>query len=173
MNNTFARTIYKYAQRLDQWPGEDYEGTSVLAGCKAAHALGYMGEYRWAFNIDDMLRAISKLGPVVCGTIWYESMFNTQPNGLLEVDPSSGEVGGHSYIIRGLALTDSGKRGWLGKGAKLRKDVPLLRGRNSWGGDWGKGGDFFVWADDYETHLMPDGDQSIMTKPFQQPPIAA
>ena len=42
LDNDFARGIYKQAQTLDEWPGDDYEGTSVLAGAKAVQAEGYM-----------------------------------------------------------------------------------------------------------------------------------
>ncbi|MBT2451265.1 hypothetical protein J7F03_30190, partial [Streptomyces sp. ISL-43] len=49
---SFARTIYHEAQGLDDWPGEAYSGTSVLAGAKAVAARGYMEEYRWAFGVQ-------------------------------------------------------------------------------------------------------------------------
>src|SRR5215217_2541716 len=34
--------VYMGAQRVDEWPGEDYEGTSVRAGAKALQARGFV-----------------------------------------------------------------------------------------------------------------------------------
>ena len=74
-----ARKIYKRAQVLDQWPGEDYEGTSVLAGIKAVQELkGINGlpliqEYRWAFGIEEVVRVVGRRGPLVLLTVAEEA----------------------------------------------------------------------------------------------------
>jgi hypothetical protein len=65
-----ARDIYKHARRVDDWPGERYSGTSVLAGAKVVKFRGYMREYRWGFGVIDALRAIAYFGPVVVGIPW-------------------------------------------------------------------------------------------------------
>jgi len=169
VNNESAFAVYKQAQKLDEWPGEDYEGTSVLAGCKAAQKLGYVGSYHWAFNIDDMCRAISAIGPVVVGTNWFNSMFDPEPGtNLLNIDPSSGVAGGHAWCIHRISVTKDGQRGWLGKGAKLHDGVPLLGMRQSWGRSWGKDGSAFLWADDFERGLMKGSDMSIVTEAFHR-----
>src|SRR5688572_26790243 len=41
----WAYALYLRAQQLDQWLGENYDGTSVLGGVKAAKEYGYFGEY--------------------------------------------------------------------------------------------------------------------------------
>lgn len=158
----FAHSLYRLAQYLDEWPGQNYEGSSVLGALKAAQQLGFIGEYRWAFDMDDMLAALSHVGPVVVGTTWFNSMFQPRPSGLLEIRPSSGEAGGHAYTLRRILVTRSAKRAFLGAGEDIRSE-PLLVVRNSWVKDWGKGGEAGIWPSDYYQHLWTNGEQSVVT----------
>src|SRR5436189_70085 len=73
--------------------------------------------YRWAFSLDDVLHAVSQVGPVVIGCNWYEGMMEPDSTGI--VHPTGDVVGGHCVLVRGVAV----KREWV-------------RFRNSWG-DWG------------------------------------
>jgi hypothetical protein len=163
LTNNFANRVYELAKTMDEWPGEAYEGSSVLGALKAATSLGYIGEYRWAFNIDDMLAAMVHLGPVVVGTIWYDSMFYPRPSGLLVVDNKSGEAGGHAYYFRRILVSRASKRDFLGTRETIR-DEPLLIVRNSWGQSWAKNGEAAMWASDYQNNLWPEGEQSVVTK---------
>lgn len=148
VDNDFARGIYKEAQKIDEWPGEEYSGTSVLAGAKIVQSKGYMDEYRWAFGIDDALRAIGYGGPVVVGIPWYESMFQPRPSGLVDVSPGGG--GGHAILVRGVSL----KSRLPGE----PQDLPVVRLRNSWSDAWGVKGDCWIKVDDFEALLKADGD---------------
>jgi len=158
--DAFAADVYRLAQKLDEWTGEDYDGSSVLGALKAARELGFIGEFRWAFDKLDWLRSISQRGPSVVGTTWLNSMFRPDGRGLLTVDPSSGEAGGHAYLIRALYTTPTRQRHYVGEG---RPGDTLLRIRNSWGHGWGVKGDAFMWASDYFAHLWPGGEQSVVT----------
>ncbi|WP_407555249.1 hypothetical protein QOM21_35740 [Streptomyces sp. Pv4-95] len=151
VNDSFARGVYREAQKVDEWPGEDYDGTSVLAGAKAVSARGYMDEYRWAFGVDDVLRTLGYFGPVVIGIKWYNSMFQPAPNGLLEVSP--GDFGGHAILVRGVSLKArlNGSRG----------TTPVVRLRNSWGRDWGVDGDCYLRVEDLEKLLKDDGEACV------------
>ncbi len=148
ISDEFARGIYREAQKLDQWPGETYSGTSVLAGAKAISAAGYMDEYRWAFGVDDALRAVGYQGPVVVGIRWYDSMFETRPSGLIEVTPGGG--GGHAILVRGVSL----KARLKGE----RKPMAVVRLRNSWGRNWGVEGDCYIRVEDFSSLLEAQGD---------------
>lgn len=84
--------LYEMAQEVDEWPGTDYEGTSIRAGFDvlrdAGHRRIYRGvikppdvtdgiaENRWATTVDDVRAAISGGSPVVLGVNWY-STFST------------------------------------------------------------------------------------------------
>lgn len=133
-----ARALYHRAQQLDDWAGEDYEGTSVLAGAKAVKEKGYISEYRWAFNMDDLRSAVISEGPAVIGIPWLENMYYTRPSGLVEVGGK--QVGGHCIV-----LTGYNPRARL-KGEKGYFEV--YRWRNSWGTNYGVNGDGYITAED-------------------------
>lgn len=141
-----AFAVYKDAQKIDPWPGEDYSGTSVLAGAKVAKERGWLKEYRWAFNTNDALAAISRHGPVVLGINWYDGMFDTDENGFIA--PTGRIAGGHAIIARGVSKKD---------------ETVLLHnswGRN-WGGTkWGPGTALLTW-DNLDRLLHEDGEACV------------
>jgi len=147
VNNAFARDrIYKPAQYIDEWPGEDYDGTSVLAGAKVVkNQLGLINGYSWCFSLNDVLLALGYRGPVVLGVNWYENMFDTDSNGFIHV--SGDAAGGHCILARGV---------------NIKNKTVLLR--NSWGPDWGiNGGDCLMAWSDLERLLSEDGEGCVPT----------
>ncbi len=144
VTDTTALALYHRAQQLDEWPGEQYDGTSVLAGAKAVQEQGHMAEYRWAFGVDDVLATLSAHGPVVIGVDWHEGMMRTDARGY--ITPTGGIVGGHCTLLRGL-VRERGR--WV------------CVGRNSWGRSWGIGGDFKIAADDLDALLHNGGEACV------------
>lgn len=131
---------YDVAQRNDQWPGENYPGSSTLGGAKAGVILGKFHEYRWCFGIDDLVAVVTGLGPVVVGTNWYRGMFT--PEGRRAHVRLTGPIdGGHEWLVRGVDQ----RRG-------------TATGRNSWSAAWGRRGDFEIALEDLDRLLVEDGD---------------
>lgn len=145
--------VYWEAQRNDPWAGGSYpgavpfyEGTSVLAGVKALHHLGAFEEYRWAFGLNDLVLGVGYNGPAVIGVNWYQGMHNTDPStGYIR---ALGEVaGGHAVLVRGVNIKES------------RFTI-----RNSWGEDWGTGGDAYISFSDMEKLLYEYGEAVFVKK---------
>jgi hypothetical protein len=145
-----GQELYHRARQLDEWDGESYEGTSVLAGAKATAELGHLVEYRWAFGETDLARGVSRAGPAVIGIDWHEDMW--EPDGLGFVHPTGAVVGGHAILVRGYSVP---KRRYLL--------------HNSWGRSWGgrggaPAGCAWLDADDMATLLANRGDACIPVK---------
>jgi hypothetical protein len=149
VSRSLAIRIYEDARKVDEWPGERYDGTSVLAGAKVLKFRGYMQEYRWGFGLIQALQAVGHLGPVVVGMPWYESMHHPRPSGLLEVTKDK-EKNRHAILVRGVALRArlKGERGPLS----------VVQLRNSWGRRWGVDGDCWLLVEDLEALLRDEGE---------------
>jgi hypothetical protein len=117
--------MYYGSRRIDEWPGEDYDGTSVNAGMKLAREIGLINDWYWVYNADEMATAILEVGPVVLGIWWYESMYNTRDDGLVEV--SGIPVGGHCIYVYGFDR-DFTVGDYTG---------PVFKWKNSWGTEYG------------------------------------
>lgn len=146
-----ALEIYREAQKIDEWAGEAYEGTSVLAGAKIAQSKGYITEYRWCLTIEDLVVALGYHGPVVIGVDWYNGMFNVNAEGFLK--PTGGIAGGHCVMLNMISLKKlpDGNIDYLSS---------YVGGVNSWGGDWGVNGRFKIALIDMMM-LFPGGDFAV------------
>jgi len=144
VDNNLAKNIYRVARTLDEWPGENYEGTSVIAGAKAVQKIrpNAMSGYRWAFGIDDVIQTLGYFGPVILGINWYNDMYTPDAAGFIR--PTGSRVGGHAILARGVSIS--------------RRVVKL---RNSWGSDWGMIGDCLITFEDLDKLLRERGEACI------------
>jgi hypothetical protein len=142
VTDDFAVHIYREAQKIDEWAGEDYEGTSVLAGAKVLHREGYLSEYRWAFGEDDLALVVGYKGPAVLGIPWYESMFFPDYDGFVKVE---GEMaGGHAILCAAISL---------------KRDAYRLD--NTWGKQWGQNGSCWIRRADLDRLLHEWGEACV------------
>ena len=137
--------IYENAQRLDVWPGENYDGTSVRGGAKFLQNSKLVRSYYWGFNLKTLVDAVLNLGPVVVGTNWYYGMFFPNQNGLIR---ATGPIaGGHAYVINGVATNSQ-----------------LFRLKNSWGRGWGQGGHAYISFSDMDRLIFEQGEICLATE---------
>ena len=154
-DSELAFRLYRRAQQLDEFEGEGYSGTSVLAGMKAATEAGYYSEYRWAFGIEDLVRAVGYHGPAVLGLNWYEGMFEPQ-SGVISATGSI--AGGHCILMRGVTLRFTGSTRDF---ASIDMDRSSALLRNSWGRGWGDNGDCRVTLRDLDRLLHEGGEAAV------------
>jgi hypothetical protein len=162
----FARLLYHRARQLDPWPGEDYEGTSVLAGMKAVQELHnkkgepLISEYRWAFGLEDLIRAIGRKGPAVLGVDWHSGMMAPDLNGYLHVNDDI--VGGHAILARGVRIKyRKGMASIANRMESVDLDASYITLHNSWGKDWGNNGTAKISLTDMDKLLRNYGEAVI------------
>lgn len=133
-------SIYREAQKVDEWPGEGYDGTSVRAGAKVLQDQGFITSYWWASNAEDVRDYVLQTAPVVVGTDWLSNMFHVDARGFLDV--SGFPVGGHAWLICGYST-----------------DKQAFRMINSWGKtDFGEAGRAWIRFSDFQMLLSRNGE---------------
>ena len=137
--------VYHMAQLIDEWPGENYDGTSVRAGAKVLMSKGIISAYHWAWNVDGIVNALLTTGPVVVGTRWYSGMSRPDKKFIMHVTGTI--LGGHAYMLSGVNVT---KR--------------LFRMKNSWGRGWGKFGRAYIDFADMGLLLGEHGEACLATE---------
>jgi hypothetical protein len=119
--NRDAQRIYYRAREIDEWAGEDYDGSSISAAIRAANEYGIVGTWGYLDSHDACVKwAFEGNGGIVYGMNWYEGMY--VPNALGYLRPTGKLSGGHAIF---------------GSGYNKFKDGRVF---NSWGKSWGDGG---------------------------------
>jgi len=114
-----AHNIYRRAKIIGGDPGGEY-GSNLRDGAKAMVSRNLVQSYWFTKNIAVAEEFVAHHGTVVLGIDWYANMMNPYTGGVIA--PGGKIVGGHAILWRGI----EGRWAWL---------------RQSWGTDWGVGGD--------------------------------
>lgn len=151
ITNDIALLLYREAQKVDEWAGENYDGTSGLGLMRVMAAWGLITEYRWAFDIMDLVRAIGYKGPAGLGIAWYTGMFRPDIEGRLHV---TGQLEGYHQILANRVTSE------VYSVISKRRRIYLW---NSWGKVSGWPIGWLTW-DDAERLLHEQGDAVIPLK---------
>lgn len=127
---------YRQAQRTDEWPGEDYDGTSERAVQKVLQDAGYISEYLWLADEDIAREYLLTRGPLLFGTDWFDGMFTPSAKGNY-IEPTGSLAGGHEVCLH-----------WYYPKThyKYPDSYQII---NSWGESWGDRGLCRIKAADF------------------------
>lgn len=131
--NDEGHAIYYACKEVDGEAGAE-NGSTVRSLAKVLQARGRLKTYAWASTVGEVAAFVSSQGPVIFGTDWTEAMFSPDEDGF--VAPKGQVKGGHCYLCVGFD--------------PVANAFCFL---NSWGDNWGKGGRFYVHAEDVKILL--------------------
>lgn len=161
-----SRMIYEMAKRYDEWPGEDYEGSSARGAMKGWHKHGVCSESVWPYqmNCDDKHLSPDRLSDAVRRPLG--AYYRVNHKDLISMHSALAEVG----ILYATAIVHEG---WQSDAIAKDGVIPLkpqpqiLGGhafaivaynqqgfwiQNSWGKEWGKEGFALITYDDWLSH---------------------
>lgn len=136
-----APALYHGAQQNDEFPGENYDGTSARGLMKYLQSLGLVSSYHWAQTVEEMVQFVLTSGPVLVGMTWRQDMFAPDRQGF--VHPTGAVVGGHEIVCYGYS-----------------QQTRVLTLVNSWGRAWNPAfpGRFRMRRDEFEALMADQGD---------------
>jgi hypothetical protein len=131
ITNDTGMMFYKGAQQHDEWPGDDYEGSSGLGLFKYFKNIGFCTSGYWAFNLLEHRLGISYVCPALVGSNWMTGMMDVDSEGFIHATGIS--EGGHETLYIGT---------W--------EEERYFTIQNSWGSGWGVNGRAKISFDDVE-----------------------
>jgi pimeloyl-ACP methyl ester carboxylesterase len=155
--------LYEMARRYDEWPGDNYEGSSARGAMKGWNKHGVCSKAHWPkedrhpdrykIRFSEALRrplgaylrvnhkdviamhsAITEVGVLYATATVHDGWDDVGRNGVIDYDPEKSTVtGGHAFAI-------------------VAYDIDGFWIQNSWGRSWGRAGFGHVSYDDWLAH---------------------
>jgi hypothetical protein len=137
--------LYRLGQDIDGTPHTDVDsGLTSDAAAQAVKREGYIGEYRWAREADELYEWLRRVGPATIGT-WWPDGFDT-PDVNFFGHYTGSMLGGHQFKVDGVNMRQK-----------------FVRCKNSWGRNWAKKGFFYLSFDTID-EMLKDGAEICMAR---------
>lgn len=155
--------LYRLFIREDEFTDNDHEfnlpdsqlqaGTSVRAGAQVGQRLGYLENYLWAKDAEDVRSwMLANFGGVVFGIFWTDLMMRPDSEGFIRY---KGTIeGGHCVV----------STGWSDHVKHNGKTVQAVRIQNSWGKGWGQKGRCWIEIEDLDRLVQDQGEACAPTE---------
>jgi hypothetical protein len=163
LDEVWATDLYHENRYCDEWPGENYDGSSVTGCMNALTKWARISRFVWAKTAREAAVAVGYNGPVVIGVNWYQRMMDTDAGGFVHAQGKA--VGGHCVCLVGYHLAGSK---WHGQ--TLAQDAFELK--NSWSADWGVAGNALLLPADLDRLFGEGGDAAYAVKVAKDPGYA-
>jgi len=159
------RMIYEMAKKYDQWPGEEYEGSSCRGAIRGWYNMGVCDDKLWPYEEHDKDRnlsviraknarkntlgayyrlrhdltdfhcALNEVGVLYVSAIVHSGWRKKRITDEYHIPFEQQTLGGHAFAIIGY----NGKGFWI---------------QNSWGEDWGKNGVALWTYEDWQKNIQ-------------------
>src|SRR5258706_6014590 len=154
-----ARMFYEMARRYDEWPGEDYSGSSARGAMKGWHKHGVSSEAVWPYNANDAGGSLDNERAADASGRPLGAYYRVNHQDLICMHSALAEVG----VLYATAKVHDGWRTPDTDG-KIGRTQNIIGGhafaivafdhdgfwiQNSWGPDWGKEGFGHISYDDW------------------------
>ncbi len=155
------RMLYELARRHDEWPGEDYSGSSARGAMKAWHKHGVCAEKKWPYGTaqGDVMHGLTEARTADAMRRPLGAYFRVNHKDLVAMHSALAEVG----VLYATATVHDG---WdrVAKNGRIPSSNRILGGhafaivaydvqgfwiQNSWGKAWGLGGFACINYDDW------------------------
>ena len=156
------RMFFEMARRYDEWPGEDYSGSSARGAMKGWHKHGVCAFDLWPYDPNNPQGALTSERARNAALRPLGAYFRVDHGDLVAMHSALAEVGilyvtasvheGWSHVDRntGVIPGPDGKRNMGGHAfALVGYDDRGFWIQNSWGPGWGKGGFALMTYDDW------------------------
>jgi predicted chitinase len=153
------RMLYNMARRYDEWPGEDYEGSSARGAMKGWHKHGVCREELYPSAGKDDGKGLTEMRTSEARKRPLGAYFRVNHKDLVAMHSAIAEVG----VLYATSMVHEGWQQVGGDGA-IRSSERIIGGhafaivayddegfwlQNSWGTDWGAGGFAHLTYDDW------------------------
>jgi hypothetical protein len=160
LNKVSPRMFYELARRYDEWPGENYDGSSARGAMKGWNKHGVCRDEEWPYHVEKSKRgSLNDARSVAARARPLGAYYRVNHKDLIAMHAAIADVGA-------LYATSMVHAGWQAVGAdgEIKYSPDVLGGhafaivaydskgfwiQNSWGSGWGKDGMGHVSYDDW------------------------